>query len=53
MLAMPGVGAAFAGVIAQLTSPATAMALMAAISITVTLAPAPALAARPQTAAAR
>ncbi len=53
MLAMQGVGAAFAGVIAQLTSPATAMALMAAISITVTLALAPGLAARPQTAATR
>lgn len=50
---MQGVGAAFAGIIAQPTSPATAMALMAAISITVTLALAPGLAARPHTAAAR
>jgi hypothetical protein len=50
---MQGVGAAFAGVIAQLTSPAIAMALMAALSITVTLALAPGLAARPQTAATR
>ena len=51
MLAMQGVGAALAGVIAQLTSPATAMALMAAVSVTVTLALAPGLAASPQTAA--
>ena len=51
MLAMQGVGAAFAGGVAQLTSPATAMALMAAISIAVTLALAPGLTARPQPAA--
>ena len=51
MLAMQGVGAVVAGVIAQLTSPATAMAVMAAISIAVTLVLAPGLAARPQTAA--
>ncbi len=51
LLAMQGVGAVIAGVIAQLTSPGTAMALMAAISITVTLALAPGLAARPHTAA--
>jgi hypothetical protein len=44
---MQGVGAAIAGVIAQLTSPATAMTVMAALSITVTLALAPGLAARP------
>ncbi len=48
LLAMQGVGAAIAGVIAQLTSPATAMTVMAALSITVTLALAPGLAARPQ-----
>ena len=53
MLAMQGVGAAFAGVIAELTSAATAMTVMAAISITVTLALAPGLAARPQAAATR
>ena len=51
LLAMQGVGAVIAGVIAQLTSPGTAMALMAAISITVTLALAPGLAARPHPAA--
>jgi predicted MFS family arabinose efflux permease len=43
MLAMQGVGAAFAGAIAQLTSPSTAIAVMAAISVTVTLALAPGL----------
>lgn len=49
MLAMQGVGATFAGAIAQLTSAATAIAVMAAISVTVTLILAPGLAARPQT----
>lgn len=43
MLAMQGVGAALAGTAAQLTSPATAMAAMAAASITVTLTLAPGL----------
>lgn len=37
MAAMQGVGAALAGTLAQLTSPAAAMTLMAAASITVTL----------------
>jgi predicted MFS family arabinose efflux permease len=49
MLAMQGVGAAFAGAIAQLTSPATAMAVMAAISVTVTLILLPGLAVWPRT----
>ena len=43
MLAMQGVGAALAGAVAQHTSPATAMAVMAATSVTVTLALAPGL----------
>jgi MFS family permease len=43
MLAMQGVGAALAGAAAQWTSPATAMAIMAAASVTVTLALAPGL----------
>jgi predicted MFS family arabinose efflux permease len=43
MLAMQGVGAALAGFVAQQTSPATAMAVMAAVSVTVTLALAPGL----------
>jgi MFS family permease len=43
MLAMQGVGAALAGTVAQHTSPATAMAVMAAASVTVTLALAPGL----------
>jgi MFS family permease len=43
MLTMQGVSAALAGVIAQLTSPATAMTVMAAASIAVTLSLAPAL----------
>jgi hypothetical protein len=40
-LAMQGIGAATAGAIAQQTSPATAMAVMAAasVAVTVTLAP--------------
>lgn len=38
MLAMQGVGAALAGVIAQHTSPATAMTVMAAASVLVTVA---------------
>ncbi|MFE9358135.1 MFS transporter [Streptomyces olivaceoviridis] len=38
MAALQGVGAALAGTLAQLTSPATAMTLMAAASVTVTLA---------------
>ncbi|WP_030984044.1 membrane protein [Streptomyces sp. NRRL WC-3744] len=37
MAALQGVGAALAGTLAQLTSPATAMTLMAAASVTVTL----------------
>jgi len=37
MSTMQGVGAALAGTLAQLTSPATAMTLMAAASVTVTL----------------
>ncbi|MPY64659.1 MFS transporter, partial [Streptomyces spongiae] len=43
MLTMQGVSAALAGAVAQLTSPAAAMAVMAAASIAVTLT----LAARP------
>jgi predicted MFS family arabinose efflux permease len=43
MLAMQGVGAALAGAIAQSTSPAAAMAVMAAASVTVTLILAPGL----------
>lgn len=43
MLAMQGVGAALAGTVAQYTSPATAMTVMAAASVTVTLALAPGL----------
>jgi predicted MFS family arabinose efflux permease len=43
MLAMQGVGAALAGAVAQHTSPATAMAVMAAASVAVTLALAPGL----------
>ncbi|GAA2432931.1 MFS transporter [Actinomadura vinacea] len=52
MLAMQGVGAALAGTVAEHTSPATGMAVMAAASIAVTLALAPALSrdlARPTT----
>ncbi|MFG2351883.1 hypothetical protein [Streptomyces phaeochromogenes] len=37
MAAMQGVGAVLAGTLAQLTSPATAMTMMAAASVTVTL----------------
>ncbi|WP_330461584.1 MFS transporter [Streptomyces sp. NBC_00820] len=37
MAALQGIGAALAGTLAQLTSPATAMTLMAAASVTVTL----------------
>ncbi|MBO2463194.1 MFS transporter [Actinomadura violacea] len=47
MLGMQGVGAALAGAVAQLTSPATGMAVMAAASVAVTAALAPALRARP------
>jgi predicted MFS family arabinose efflux permease len=43
MLAMQGVGATLAGAVAQRTSPATAMAVMAAASVTVTLLLAPGL----------
>ncbi|TDD35851.1 MFS transporter [Actinomadura sp. KC06] len=43
MLTMQGVGAALAGGAAQVTSPATAMAIMAAASVAVTLALAPGL----------
>lgn len=48
MLTLQGVGAALAGSIAQRTSPATAMAVLAALSIAATLALAPGL--RPTTA---
>jgi MFS family permease len=43
MLAMQGVGAALAGAVAQQTSPATAMVVMAVASVTVTLALGPGL----------
>jgi MFS family permease len=43
MLAMQGVGATVAGVVAQLTSPGTAMAVMAAASLAITLTLAPGL----------
>jgi MFS family permease len=43
MLAMQGVGAALAGAVAQQTSPATAMAVMAVASVMVTLALGPGL----------
>jgi predicted MFS family arabinose efflux permease len=43
MLAMQGVGAALAGAVAQHSSPATAMAVMAAASVTITLILAPGL----------
>ncbi|HET9967869.1 MAG TPA: MFS transporter [Streptosporangiaceae bacterium] len=43
MLTMQGVGAALAGAVAQLSSPGTAMAVMAAASLAVTLALAPGL----------
>ena len=43
MLAMQGVGATVAGAVAQLSSPGTAMAVMAAASLMVTLALAPGL----------
>lgn len=43
MLAMQGVGAALAGAVAERTSPATAMTLLAVVSIGVTLALAPGL----------
>jgi hypothetical protein len=42
-LAMQGVGAALAGLVAERTGPGTAMAVMAAISVTVTLLLAPGL----------
>jgi predicted MFS family arabinose efflux permease len=47
MLTMQGVGAALAGTVAQWTSPAAAMSLMAAASVAVTLCLAPALRVRP------
>lgn len=50
MLAMQGVGAALAGGVAQLTSPASAMTAMAVVSVAVTLVLAPGL--RPGKAAA-
>ncbi|WP_433473754.1 MFS transporter [Spirillospora sp. CA-142024] len=53
MLTMQGVGAAVAGGVAQVTSPATAMALMAAASVTVTLALAPGLRPLPELQPAR
>lgn len=40
---MQGVGAALAGLVAELTGPGTAMAVIAAISVTVTLILAPGL----------
>ena len=43
VLAMQGIGAAIAGAIAQGTSPATAMAVLAVASVAVTLALAPGL----------
>jgi predicted MFS family arabinose efflux permease len=43
MMAMQGVGATLAGVIAQLSSPGTAMAVMAGASLTITLTLAPGL----------
>jgi predicted MFS family arabinose efflux permease len=43
MMAMQGVGAALAGTVAQHTSPATAMAVMAVASVAVTVALAPGL----------
>jgi predicted MFS family arabinose efflux permease len=43
MLTMQGVGAALAGAVAQHTTPATAMAVMATLSVAVTLALAPGL----------
>ncbi|MFC1412094.1 MFS transporter [Streptacidiphilus sp. N1-12] len=43
LLAMQGVGAALAGAVAQRTSPATAMAVIALLSVTVTLTLAPGL----------
>ncbi|WP_432070788.1 MFS transporter [Streptomyces sp. AA1529] len=46
MLAMQGVGAALAGAVAERTSPATAMTLVAALSLTVTLSLASALRSR-------
>ncbi|WP_433463429.1 MFS transporter [Spirillospora sp. CA-128828] len=53
MLTMQGVGAAVAGGVAQATSPATAMALMAAASVTITLALAPGLRPLPELRPAR
>jgi predicted MFS family arabinose efflux permease len=54
MLAMQGVGATLAGVIAQLSSPGTAMAVMAGASLAITLTLAPGLRpARPQGRGAR
>jgi MFS family permease len=53
MLTMQGVGAALGGAIAQQTSPATAMAVMAAASIAVTVTLAPGLRLRPQAATAQ
>jgi predicted MFS family arabinose efflux permease len=43
MMAMQGVGATLAGVVAQLSSPGTAMAVMAGASLTITLTLAPGL----------
>jgi membrane protein implicated in regulation of membrane protease activity len=43
MLTMQGIGAALAGTVAQHTSPATAMAVMAVASVAVTLVLAPGL----------
>jgi MFS family permease len=47
MLTMQGLGAALAGAVAQFTSPALAMAIMAAASVAVTLALAPGLQSEP------
>lgn len=49
MLTLQGVGAALAGALAQRTSPATAMAVIAAASVAVTLALAPGLRPLPET----
>jgi MFS family permease len=48
MLAMQGIGAALAGAVAEWISPATAMAVMAALSVAVTLALAPGLRPEPR-----
>jgi type IV secretory pathway VirB6-like protein len=52
VLTLQGVGALLAGTIAELTTPAVAMTVMAAASVTVTLALAPGLRGRPPVIAA-